>query len=156
MPKEQLNMPKRKLTRNQFFAVKRELQLTQRFQSDIAADYGVSASMVSLINRAGTWENYLAGKRAASLIRKAVKPQSPAQVTPKRPLNSDGHIDNELKNITAFQAEREITRLEDRIAMLTSGISGLYSNWLFNLLFGRSVRKGVENHVKRESVHGRN
>jgi len=64
-------MGQRTLKRIGFFAIARQLRETNRTQADIAADYNVSSSTVSVINQAGSWENYLAGKTAVKPIRAA-------------------------------------------------------------------------------------
>lgn len=62
-------MTTRKLIRIKFFAIRRELESTNRRQEDIAADYGVSSTTVSSINQARTWDNYLVGKKADKPVR---------------------------------------------------------------------------------------
>lgn len=70
-------MANRKIIRIRFFAIKRELESTNRRQEDIAADYGVSSTTVSAINNARTWENFLVGKKAQHPIRSRVKASDP-------------------------------------------------------------------------------
>lgn len=62
-------MTKRKLTRIKFFAIRRELESTNRRQEDIAADYDVSSTTVSLVNKTRTWENFLVGKSSVKPVR---------------------------------------------------------------------------------------
>ena len=157
-------MSQRKLTRPTFYKVKRYLMETQLTQEDIAKRSGVSTSMVSLINRSGTWENYLAGKSAPKLVRKAVTTRAAFRAFLKENMSEKSaadKLDEGLKKVTAkqptqFQLEQDIKRLEGRLTIQYAGLSGLYRHWLFNLLFGRAVRNGIQESVREEQRRGRN
>lgn len=66
-------MKSRNLTKKVFNAIRNELLSNDRNHSDLAADYGVSSSTVSLVNNEGTWENHLAYTRAKKSLRQRRK-----------------------------------------------------------------------------------
>lgn len=118
-----------KLKKNQFEAVRKELINGTRTQADLAADYQISSTMVSVVNNARTWGNYLAGKKAKHPLRGPVKAVQPtkfekAQKAGLNPVSSERRIEDrfaaELDKIrkkyqTQDDATAERVLLEQRI-----------------------------------------
>lgn len=149
-------MSTRKITRRMFFAIKRDLASTNRRISDIAADYPVGSSTVSLVNRTVTWENYLAKRIARSPIRgRAVKPSDPvvrrekaaqAGLKPQdRVDRATKHLSDELQALSKTPTREEFdssnTVINDRLRLQYNRIRdsekviNTHGIWLIVLIF---------------------
>lgn len=72
------------LRRKQFDAIRNDLRTTTRTQAAIAEDHKVSSSMVSLVNNARTYGNYLSNEKAKHPLRERVQPTRTAVKEPTK------------------------------------------------------------------------
>lgn len=69
----------RAIKKNKFDAIRNELLTTTRTQAQIAADYDVPSTTVSLVNNVRTWGNYLTGTKAKHTLRGPVTVPKPSK-----------------------------------------------------------------------------
>lgn len=128
-------MGNHKLKKHQFQAIRNELLDTtrNRTQADIAADYQVSSSMVSLVNNVRSWGNYLTGTKAKTPLRGSVSQTQPTQTKSEQaqqaglnPVSIDQRIEQrfaeELETLNKKYASR--SELEEAAARLQTNIDG--------------------------------
>ncbi len=102
-----------KLRKNQFDVIRQGLSETTDTQATIASVVGVSSSMVSLVNNARTWGNYLANKKAKHPLRGPVKHVEPsklekAQKAGLKPISVEDRIEKRFAE--------ELEKLNDKYA----------------------------------------
>lgn len=127
-------MGKRTLTRPTFLKIKVLLEETQLPQAEIAAREGVSASMVSLVNNARTWQNYIARKRAVRAIRRPVAAAHQSQRTFKKA----------QEKLEQYVTRSEFKDLEQRQTIISTQLAALTEVPVLGGIFRRRMAKAVQ------------
>lgn len=109
-------MKSRNLTKKVFNAIRNELLSNDRNHSDLAANYGVSSSTVSLVNNEGTWENHLTHNRAKKSLRQRRKENQAKQTKQERAEKAGLHPQARGTQETAVDA-RELA-VKERVQKL--------------------------------------